>query len=43
MNHKTGGRVNHKEKWYKISLYSHIPSHPSQMGIQAEDAKKSTC
>ena len=24
MDYKTGGRVNHKEKWNKISLYSHI-------------------
>ncbi len=24
--------TNHKEKWYKISLYSHIP-HPSKRGL----------
>ncbi len=32
MDHKTGRRVNCKEKWVKVSLYSHIP-HPSEMGI----------
>ena len=32
LDHKTGRRVNCKEKWNKISLYSYIP-HPSKMGI----------
>ncbi len=42
LDHKTDGRVNRKEKWYKISYtHIHIP-HPSQMGIQTEGAKKGT-
>jgi transposase len=39
---QTSGRGNRKEKWYKISLHSHLP-HPSQMEIQTEGAKKGTC
>ncbi|HEY6535149.1 MAG TPA: hypothetical protein VIY08_05025 [Candidatus Nitrosocosmicus sp.] len=42
MDYKTGRRVNCKEKWNKISLYSRIP-HSSKMGIQTEGAKKDTC
>ena len=32
LDHKIGGRVNHKEKRYQVSLHSHI-SHPSKMGL----------
>ena len=31
-----------REKWHKIPLYPHIP-HPSQVGLQAEGAKKGAC
>jgi hypothetical protein len=42
VDYETGGRINRKEKWYKISLHPHIP-YTSQMGIQTKGTKKNTC
>ena len=40
--HKTGRRVNCKEKWNKISLYSHI-SASFVNDFKQKSTKKSTC
>ena len=40
MDHKTGGRVNHKEKRYQISLYSHIPCILRKWGFKQKVPRK---
>ncbi len=42
LDHKASRRVNRKEKWDKVSLYSYIP-HTSKMGIQTKSSKKDAC
>jgi len=40
LDHKTGGRVNHKEKRYQISLYSHIPCILRKWGFKQKVPRK---
>ena len=42
LDNKTGGRVDRKEKWHQIPSHPHMP-HTSQVGLQAEGAKKGAC